>query len=248
MEDAARDTQKVSVRIWKPLLVKLDQKLERACLRRDAYLARVLAVEIPALDEEVCLPNSVEAQARVAQQLDDLDRKPVSLALPSELMSQLNAICARKRIVRDAFFNRLFLLLAAKPKAIDNLLFPFAPTDWRTAVWTEYKHDGPFFTNGFYPLEQDVDPFWAIRAGLDLYEDKENLELYPTPENPKAKVIRDIVGFAYPRATVYTTVLTQNVDGHSLIGLNCYLPDTEIPGHPEEQKRRATLDAILAEL
>ena len=36
----------ISVRIWRPILEKLEAKLEAACLRRDAYLRRVLELEI----------------------------------------------------------------------------------------------------------------------------------------------------------------------------------------------------------
>jgi hypothetical protein len=34
---------KSSVKIWRPIVEKLDQTIETACLRRDAYLAKVLA-------------------------------------------------------------------------------------------------------------------------------------------------------------------------------------------------------------
>ena len=110
---------KISVKIWRPIIDKLDQKLDAACLRRDAYLNKVLENELPWLDSEVSLANSPAAQAFVAARLDQLDRKLVSLTLRPELIEQLNDICQRKRIVRDAFFNRLFLLLALKPKGID---------------------------------------------------------------------------------------------------------------------------------
>ncbi len=74
-------------------------------------------------DCEVSIPNSQASDDFVFEQLDTLDRKLVSLALPSELTSRLNEVCARKRIVRDAFFNRLFLLQCASPRLVDALLF-----------------------------------------------------------------------------------------------------------------------------
>ncbi|GAB3656469.1 hypothetical protein [Ramlibacter alkalitolerans] len=241
--------QKISVKVWEPLITKLDQKMERACLRRDAYLARVLALEVPCLDAEVVLPNSVTAQAYVAAQLETLPRKLMSLALPADLMRSLNEVCKKKRIVRDAFFNRLFLLLAAPPRAIDQLLFDFLDVDWRREVWSEYKHDGPFFTNGFYPLEPDIDPFWAIRAGLDLCTDAADLQDYYEPESGiTVKVLRDMADNPMPPASIYGTVLEQKVQGNSLAGLNCYFPESRIPGHPEERRLQASLDAVLAEL
>jgi hypothetical protein len=242
--------QKTTVKIWTPLIDKLEQKVAKACLRRDAYLARVLAVEIPCLDAEVCLPNSAESHAFVAAQLDTLDRKPVSLLLPPDLTKSLNAVCKQKRIVRDAFFNRLFLLLAASPRVIDRLLFGFDPSwNWRQEVWTEYKHDGPFFESVIYPLEQVIDPFWAIRVAFGLSSDEAGLEEYLEPESGKAvRVRRDIAGVPVPPDAIYTTVFRQVVQHNSLVGLNCYLSDADIPGHAAQAKKKAALDNLLAEL
>src|SRR6266567_8140353 len=106
-----RTEQKISVRIWRPLIVRVNEKIKAACLRRDPYLASVLAHELPLLDREICVPNSAAAEAFVTDRLDQMDRKLVSLALPPESTAQLSEICARKRIVRDAFFNRMFFLL-----------------------------------------------------------------------------------------------------------------------------------------
>ena len=94
---------KISVKIWRPILDKLEAKIESACLRRDAYLAKVLEVELDWLDQEVSIPNSQASYDYVLERLDRLDRKLVSLALPQELTARLNDICSRKRIVRDAF-------------------------------------------------------------------------------------------------------------------------------------------------
>lgn len=33
---------KISVKIWRPLIEKFDEKMDEACLRRDAYLAKLL--------------------------------------------------------------------------------------------------------------------------------------------------------------------------------------------------------------
>jgi hypothetical protein len=171
---------KISVKIWRPIIDKLDAKLDAACLRRDAYLAKLLATELHHLDAEVSLPNSPAAHDFTLERLDACDRKLVSIALAPALAGRLAAICTRKRIVRDAFFNRIFLLLAVSPKTIDTLFFPDEPK-WRTAVWSEFKHDGPFFESGFYPLEAPVDPFWAIRAGLELFNDGAGAEDYEVP-------------------------------------------------------------------
>lgn len=244
-----KTTPKISVKIWRPIIKKLDEKLETACLRRDAYLSKLLAVELDHLDDEVSIPNTQASYDYVFSQLDTFDRKLVSLALPQELTTRLNRICARKRIVRDAFFNRLFLLLAAAPAVVDNLLFEDCADDWRRDVWSEYKHEGPFFQNGFYPLEPMVDPFWAVRCAKTMYAVNSGLEDYVEPTTGKfIRISRDIAGNPTPADSVYTTVFTKKSGANDLRGLSCYLPDWDIPGHDAERAHQAKLDELLGDL
>jgi hypothetical protein len=240
---------KISVKIWRPIIDKLEQKIDAACLRRDAYLAKVLEVELDWLDQEVSIPNSKGSYDFVFQKLDQLDRKLVSLALPPELTQRLNEICTRKRIVRDAFFNRVFLLLAASPKVVDSLVFGGANDRWRTDVWSENKHDGPFFQNGFYPLEPMIDPFWAIRNGLELYSSDEGLEDYVEPTTGKTiRVHTTLAGDRVPADSLYTTIFEKKVMGKDLLGLSCYMPDWRIPGTGAERDHQVKLDELLGDL
>lgn len=240
---------KISIKIWRPIIDKLDEKMDLACLRRDAYLNKVLGVELNALDEEVSIPNSQASYNYVLDRLNQLDRKLVSLALPSELIARLNEICSRKRIVRDAFFNRLFLLLAASPKVVDALLFGDIGSEWRREVWSENKHDGPFFQNGFYPLEPMIDPFWAVRSGLAMCATDAGLENYIEPTSGKTiQITRDITGAAVPADSLYTTIFDKKVLGNDLLGLSCYMPDSRVPGQKAEQEHRAKLDELFADL
>lgn len=245
-----KPVQKISVKIWRPIIDKLDAKIEASCLRRDAYLAKLLEGELAELDREVCLPNSQAAHDHIFEELDKLDRKLVSLALPPALAERLKEICARKRIVRDAFFNRLFLLLAASPKAIDVLFFSSWADDWRAEVWSEYKNEGPFFQNGFYPLESAVDPFWAMRCALELAEaDSGKVDRIVDPTTGvEGKVTRDLCGEVVPVESLYTKVLDKKVGNDSLIGLSCHLPDHLVPGHTAERAHNAKLDELLADL
>lgn len=240
---------KISVKIWRPIIDKLDAKLDAACLRRDAYLAKLLAGELGQLDAEVSLANSPAAHDFTFERLDALDRKLVSIALAPELANRLHDICTRKRIVRDAFFNRLFLLLAAGPKTIDRLFFP-DDAKWRTAVWSEFKHDGPFFESGFYPLEAPVDPFWAIRAGLELFNAGAGAEDYEVPgTGTQIKVLRGLDGEPEPLPALHTVFFEQKVgEDADLLGLNCFVPDWRIPGHEAQRRHAKALDELLESL
>lgn len=240
---------KISVRIWRPIIKKLDDKLNAACLRRDAYLAKVLDVELDHLDREVAVANSEASFDYVFKELDQFDRKLVSLALPATLTKRIGEVCARKRIVRDAFFNRLFLLLAASPATIDSLLFGVVGPEWRATVWSDYKHEGPFFQNGFYPLEPSIDPFWAVRAGLDHYAEAEGLGEHLDPVTGQTiRGTMTLSGRVLPADSLYTTWFPQSVGRIKLVGMSCYLPDWRVPGHEAEAKEQAKLDELLADM
>jgi hypothetical protein len=238
---------KTSVRIWRPIIDKLELKLEAACLRRDAFLARVLDTESAWLDREVSIANSAETYAFVMNRLDTLDRKLVTLALPPELTARINEICARKRIVRDAFFNRLFLLMAASPQLLDHLLFKNLEGDWRTDLLAEFprawgKAAVATFTD---PLAPATDPFWAIREMLEEYSGQgENVELVTGEDGLKRKIVRNSDGTLTPTTNIYTTVFEQKIGSIELLGLSCYLPDWRIPGSAAATEK-TNLDEML---
>lgn len=239
---------KITTKIDTKVIDKLRKKSDAACLRRDAFLERVLEIEIPALDKEVAVPNSDEARKVVSKSLASLGKenrmKPVSFSLRNDLVAQLDDICERKRIVRDAFFNRVLFLLAAPPKIIDHLMF-FYSEDWRTEVWSELKSEGPFFNNVFYPLEPEIDPFWPIREGLKLLNGQSKLTDYEDPSSGQIIQIKmDINNRPRLPDSIYTITFTEK----ELLGLNCYLPEWEIPGHQEQDKYQKELDEHLDEL
>lgn len=242
-----KTTPKITIKVWTSILDKFEQKMEEACLRRDAFICKVLQVELDYLDSEVAIPNSQASYDFVSSELEKFDRKLVSLALPPELTRRLNEICKRKRIVRDAFFNRLFLLLSLKPKAIDSLLFQDAENEWFNRYSREYGNDLSGFEHAIYPLEPAINPFWAIRDALNLYSADEGLEDYIEPTSGKKILIkREISGQIQPEDTVYATFFDQKVGGHTLLGMNCCMPDWRVPGHASEKARAAKLDELFS--
>lgn len=244
-QDAEAQT-KISVRIWRPIRERLDKRLEEACLRRDPYLAKLLQTEIKALDREVCLANSAESQAFVAKDLEQLDDlKLVTLTLPRQLVAQLNDICARKRIVRDAFFNRLFLLLSATPGQIDALLFD-GSSDWRKQAWNSFKQDPSVFFDLFDPTLSALNPFWAIRDVFEEDANEADLEKHQDPLFGEVWVERSgLTGELTPSTSIYTVTFPK-AGVRSLLGLSTYLPDSRVPDHPAEKKARESLDEILS--
>lgn len=240
----------VTVKVWKRVMEKFDEKIEAACLRRDAYLGRVLEIELPHLLKEVPHPNSETVCKFIALQLDLLDRKPVSVKLPPQLVQELDRICADRRIPRDAFFNRLLFLLAMPNKAIARVFFGTDENNWTRWLLEKYGKDEYLQTGQesiFYPLTPHINPFGEIREGLALYENDEKIEEVNHPvTHGRVGMIRDDGNLRLP-IKFYTVVLNdKQFEGVNLYGLNCYLPEWIVPGHPDEISRTKRLDELLA--
>ena len=92
-----------------------------------------------------------------------------------------------------------------------------------------------------------IDPFWAVRTGLQHYR-SEGLEDYVEPSTGETiKVKRSISGRVLPADSLYT-ITFREVGRLDLTGMNCYLPDWLVPGHQAEQNYQAELDKLLANL
>jgi hypothetical protein len=241
---------KISVKIWKPVMDKLDQKFDALCLRRDAYLNKLLARELSELDSEIPIPNSLAAQRFIAQRLDTLDRNVVSLTLNAELVAQLNAICQERCIPRDAYFNRLFLVLAASPQVIDRLYFG-GPAH---RAWTRLDNEfgGDFWQPGCYPLNDGIDPFWAIRPALELLvRSNSRVELVEQPEPESGRIIelqKDLAGGLAPVDSVYASYFSDELKDVDLRGMNCYMPDWRIPNTDAASEHARKLDDFAIKL
>lgn len=246
---------KITSRIWHPVLDKFEARMEARCLRRDLYLNRVLDIELDRLSVEVSIPNSEAAEKFVQERLSQLDRKMVSLAIDATLADRLAAICSAKRIVRDAFLNRIFLLLAASPGAIDRLFFATVADEWKRDLWNQDKNSWlDYFSGAFYPLEQDINPFWGIREALDMYSVDMGLKDHTLPDGRVVEVHEDLGGIS-PRLSVYTTLFTnkdlktvapnKDLKAVDLYGMNTYIADWQIPDHPSELAYRQSLDDLL---
>ena len=215
--------RKTSTRIWTPLLEKFTERLDDACLRRDAYLGRILESELDALDAEVTTPNSDAARSFIAAHLDALPRKLVTLTLPEPLMQRIDDLCERKQIVRDSFFNRLVFMLAAEPRVLDRLWFD-GDRGWFPHLLGESSFKQEAAARMLDPIQADLDPFWAYREGMLAWYD------------------------GNPPFGIYTAVLDDTTFPKvDLFGLNIHLPDRRVPGTAEHQHIATLLDDLLTD-
>jgi hypothetical protein len=228
--DTKTPRQKLTVRVWDRLFNLLVTRTDECCQRRDALLEQVLSNEIDQLRSDLPLPNSQAARAHIEYHLKVLfagGKKQMSLALTQETAAKLEAVCQEKNVPRESFLNRLILLLVAKPGFIDQALFNL---DSETAHIMRMEIKNAYglnleLENGFAPLPMVssilADPFWGYRAMAEKRSDDDG-EHY----------------------TLYgLTFLMDN-----LMGLNCYVPDNQVPGTDAFLASQQAVSHLLAEL
>jgi hypothetical protein len=123
ISEKTENKTKVLVNVYEPVIAIMKHKLDEACLKRDAYLDKALRLEAGFLRAEVTTPNSDKAKSYIADNLKQLKLKPLNLLLSTETVKLMNDVCKEKNIPRDAFINRVFLLLIASDTVIDALFY-----------------------------------------------------------------------------------------------------------------------------
>lgn len=233
VSESKGDVRKVAIRFPRALFAKFSRKIEGACLRRDAFLNRVLDIELAALESEVRIPNSERARNHVRQQLSAVPgREPVTLSIERAHLDRLEALCETKRIDQDAFFNRLILLLVT-PQSL--LQYWFFPTDWEA----EFDKNGGGTCSSyidFCPIADRVNPFFTIRWAIE--------ELWPEGDYVETRVPASqevsLAWHEYGGQRIHTKVLGLDglQTGVSLEGFNCAFPDSYLPSAREADAKR----------
>lgn len=226
--------RKITVRIWTPLLDAFNQRIESACLRRDAWLTKVLDEEVSHLDADVAEANSDAAQRFIATHLDTVPRKLVTLTLPEPLVRHLDQTCAAKRLVRDSFFNRLIYLSTLSHRQVTDLFFDgerswlgelLETTDFSTRAVGDLLSPVPGFRN----------PFETIREGLATARDR-------IAREPHGKHTADEW---LEERSIYRVAITDGRYGSGILyGLSLHLPDQFVPGTEDHAAVVALLDKL----
>jgi len=213
------------------LIFKLDQKVEAACLRRDSWLSKIIAIEVERLNKDVCVANSEEASRFISGQLDVLDRKLVTLTLDSAVAERLNEVCAAKRIVRDAFICRLIFWLVASGKVVDRIL----GVGWDDEVRRARLNANLVDPDTLYPLDVSliealIDPLGATHDYFQLQRDgKLSISrAEPFDRNPTGSENSEGTG-SLPNfyMSTFNASILKDIN---LWGLNTYLADYNVPG------------------
>jgi hypothetical protein len=118
---------KITVSFFGKMYLDFDRQLRQALLRRDAFIDRMIEVEIPHLREDLAGRSlSDDAHRYVSRTLKRSGGKvhQKSLALDHRTAKALREICTEHNLVRDAFINRLIALLRSTDAFLDLLELP----------------------------------------------------------------------------------------------------------------------------
>lgn len=206
----SNEKRKISVRVWAPLLLRLNELATAACLNRDAYLDIIFRHESQAaLDEVAPSRNSEKARRFIKKCLMELkDFKTISLNLSEATIDAIEATCTAINIGRDSFINRVLYLLVARTEVYEQ--------QWGVKIEDHYEaiFDGGNDIKGLLlcaPLVAirglvNEDPFLGLRIALQ--------------QDEPAKLHRLAIG----------SPLEETPKQRGLVGFNVYLPDELTPG------------------
>jgi hypothetical protein len=233
---------KVLVNVYEPLIHIMKRKFDAACLKRDAYLDKALKIESTYLRKEVTTSNSDKAKSYIADNLKQLRLKPLNLLLSAETVELMNEVCKEKNIPRDAFINRVFLLLIASDSVIavlfnDEKMKVGDDTNYLDYVNEFVCEEARFYnrSNVLDTIEEfvEISPFWRLRA---VFDDDiwDGLYCYVFKKTALNKLPND-----------YDLIKTDNI-----LGFNTFMTDDEVFEQEDLDKpisvKRAELDKLLA--
>lgn len=129
---------KITLKIHQPLLTAFDMKVQRLCLKRDAFLNRLLAVETPRLKEDLNgLRQSTRAHRYSSGALKRLAPWPINVVVDKATADALNEVVTQAKVSRDAFANCLIWFLVASDKGLEFLDLPSYVTTSEFEDWVE---------------------------------------------------------------------------------------------------------------
>jgi hypothetical protein len=251
---------KVLVNVYEPLIDIMKTKMDAACLKRDAYLDKALRCESSFL-QEMPISNSDKAKNYITENLRQLKLKPLNLLLSTETIDLMNTVCKEKNVPRDAFINRVFLLMIANDTILDTLFLKFikerVPFDIKDCA--DYLSDIGWYSDVDHELDAlmgdrpvrvpnildliesavGVPPLWRLRSlfawSSDFSSDFGNLYQFPFEKN----ALRNL-------PSEYGPLRAENS-----LGFNVFMDDEEVSKQESDTEvfhSRAATDKLLITL
>lgn len=121
----------ITVRLFEPMYVDFDRQLSGLLIKRDAFIDRMISVEIPhARSDLEGKELSPVAKRYIAGRLKNLGKgdhpplKQVCISVRPETADALDRLVKDHNLVRDAFLNRLIMLLRSSDALLEALDLP----------------------------------------------------------------------------------------------------------------------------
>ncbi len=116
---------KITVKIYEPLLRDFDCQIDKLFIKRDAFLNAMIQKEVQHLASEMegklLTPN---AKRYISGELKRMGTTQVNVVVDKTTADELNAIVKTSNMVRDAFINRLIMLLRSSSALLSHLELP----------------------------------------------------------------------------------------------------------------------------
>lgn len=201
---------KLTAKVFPPVLWAFDRQMSDALLRRDAFLDRVIAQEIPNVRADLAgLRNSDKAKRHISRCLNMMGGagtpklQQVSIAVLSSTANALRDLVEQHNLCRDALVNWIIVMLRSTDSLLKVLELP-KTVSWR---WSSGLEDAPTSPmkmieavqwDAFYYLREACQqrhgcglynlPLGQSLRGFQCYLDD---EWVPTTDGFKAREARD---------------------------------------------------------
>ena len=225
------DKRKITVQLWRPLLLGINELTSKTCLNRDSYLNLVFAHESEMLAHELIgKRNSEAARAHIKQCFAEIkDFQQVSFNLEIATVQSIVQACEKVNVWRDTFINRVIYFLLRGPRRMAEL-WGINLSEYETAIFNDGREIRWLLLSP--PLEAineliQADPFQSIRTALNV-------------RYPKG---REILLGLHEQVIGVPTGKTRETRG--LAGLNVHLDDSNVPGTPENLAPAASWEDFL---
>ena len=170
---------KITVKIYEPLLMDFDKQIDTLFIKRDAFLNSMIREEVQHLASDLGGKRlSAKAKRYIAGELKRMGTAQVNVVVDKSTANALNAIVEATNIVRDAFINRLIMLLRSSGPLLSFLELPEFITGSAFDSYVE-----PMPTSPMKAIEAiHSDPLFYLRAAC---EERHRTGLYIIDLPPK---------------------------------------------------------------
>lgn len=155
---------KITVKIYEPLLRDFDRQIDRLFIKRDAFLNAMIQEEVQHLATDMKGKRLTSSAKRyISGQLKRMGTKQINVVVDKETADSLNAVVESSNMVRDAFMNRLIMLLRSSGPLLSYLQLPEFITGSNFDSYVE-----PMPTSPMRAMEEvHADPLFYIRAACE---------------------------------------------------------------------------------